>query len=262
MPSVLFLPSLFADGRIWGDLPSRLMGAHHVTVYDRTQTAAIDAPITHALVPDPTFRETVRAAAPEGTKRFDVVVGADEAAVLAVDLAFTGLAKGIVLFSPTVDTLPPEIEIDLAGAEELAETFRPLLQTLDEPDPERRRDLVVQICRNHLGSRLSPDDLELICTMQGDHAEEMVNALKISLDSLSDTPSPPPEGWWIDRLQNLPVPITIVVPEDSPAEELGISLAARAPRGSTALIHGADFPWLQDRERALDIVLNMINKVG
>jgi hypothetical protein len=114
----------FADRRLWGDLPSRLGQPSEIVFAELP--AGTDPGSRLAL-------DEIRDLVPGGGTGFGVVVGAGDAAALAVDVALAGPANAVVLFHPGLDGIPEELgPIDFSGLEEQTRLYAPLLAAVGE----------------------------------------------------------------------------------------------------------------------------------
>jgi hypothetical protein len=246
MFSILLIPDLHYDFRIWADLPDRLGEDCRVVVYDQHD------PMPARVEPgDPAFLDAVRNLIPG--QHFDVVVAAGTSAGFAFRLVLSRLASGLVLFQPFVNlgfdehTAPDVPVADLVAS---ANWIRPVIEALEETDLARRRELVVGAWRDRYGPHLAPADLELACAVIGDHAEELlasVQAVAASAERGEDM------SWsgQIDagRLGEINLPMAVVVSEN--AARFGEAIQRHAP-DSEVLVAKAqtDLVWLEDRGTA------------
>ena len=253
-PSILFLPEHHYDYRIWDDIPASLGGNGQVVLYDQHE------PMPWAELAGPVFLGAVRRLAPD--QCFDVVAAAGEAARLAFSVASAGLAKGVVFFQPSPDRHLEEAMVDLPAYDplEAAGWIAPVLEALHEPDPARRREMVVEAWRDRYGPHLAAGDLELACQVIGDHTEELLATAKdvaANAEAGEDMswPSPP----WIDRLGEIDIPVTVVV--SKLALGMGRAVARRAREGQVieAQAH-TDLVWLEDRAAAVTALRHMLDR--
>lgn len=253
MPSILFLPDLHDDYRIWADIPSSLGDKWQIVLYDRHE------PMPWAGSEDLAFLSAVQRLAPDHC--FDVVVAAGEAAGFAVSAALAGLAKGVVLFQPTPDSIIEEIETNLS-AQELEETaswFVPIVEALDETSIERRREAVIGVWRTMYGPYLAAGDLALASQVIGDHTEELFATMmdvKAAVEAGGKLRPGPP---WSDRLGDIDVPVTVVVNGRSIWLRDAI---ARRTREVQVIVAEArtGFVWLEDRGAAIAAIRHMVDR--
>ncbi|MDX6395502.1 MAG: hypothetical protein QOJ73_6565 [Streptosporangiaceae bacterium] len=256
LPSILFLPEHHYDYRIWNGIPSSLSDHCQVVLYDRHE------PMPWAELAGPAFLGAVRRLAPG--QCFDVVAAAGEAARLAFSVASGGLAKGVVFFQPFPDRHLEEVTVDLPAQEvvEAAAWIAPVLGALHQPDPARRRELVVEAWRDRYGPHLAAGDLELACQVIGDHTEELLASVKdvaAAAEAGEDMswPSPP----WIDRLGEIDIPVTAVV--SKLALGLGQAVARRAREGHVIEAQAyTDLVWLEDRVTAVTALRHMLDRLS
>lgn len=208
--SVLFIPDRFKDYRMWHDIPDRLQGHAEVIHLDQHEPVPWTADSTQ-------FVAAVRRLASGGS--FSIVAAAGQAAGLAVALAEAGVARGLVFFQPVLDSIPDDLDLsslDLADLDphDWLDPFAPMVDAVSEPDPVRRRDILVQIIRDTAGPGRDPEQLELEIAMTADHAEEFFAHLQAATRAAADGhewPRPPRLGRpWIDRLADLAVPVVAV----------------------------------------------------
>ena len=207
MPDVLFIPDQFMDYRMWSDIPDRLRG--------RAETIHFDQ---HARIPWATangeFLDAARRLAGAGS--FDVVAAAGQAARFGFALAEAGLAKGLVFFGASLDGIPDgEVPPDLSGLGEALIPYQPVASAVvNEQDPGRQRDILLQVFRDTAESGADPADLELAAAMLGDHSEEFFAEMRAAAAAAAGERVQPDPPWaqrpWIDRLADLAVPVTAV----------------------------------------------------
>src|SRR5215471_2319458 len=254
MPSTLLISQRFTDHRIWADIPARLSGHSRVSFYDLPAAAGSgSAPVL----------DEIRALVPAGRGRFDVVAGAEDAAQLAVGLAYDGLAGGLVLFQPTMDGIPEELEpLDFSGLEEQLRRYAPLLAAVNEPDPAKWHGVIAEVVGEGIGEHLTPSDAALVQDVLSTHAGELQQELQrmVAAHGRGEEPAVPAEGErWIDRLRQLSVPVVIMSTQRAwrPAEVL----AARAPHGEAVLAHGEiGMPWLEDKDATIAVLTGMVER--
>ena len=213
--------------------------------------------------------------APDGS--FHIVAASGEAARFAFALAEAGLAKGLVLFQPSLDRSPDDVHLDysaLGDLDHVLDPFMPILNALQEPDPGRRRDILLEVVRDTAGHDLEPAELELLLAMYSDHAEEYFAYLQASpelkaadaaeADGLGQLP-PWVERPWIDRLAELTVPVTTVV--SRPGRGIGEAIARRAKDAEIVVasaIAGANagLAPADDRARAAEAIVRMLDRIN
>jgi hypothetical protein len=257
MATVLFIPDRFMDYRMWSDVPDRIRVRAEAIHYDQ-----------HELVPwnsvDGGFLDAARRLAAD--RGFAVVAAAGQAARFGFAVAEAGLAKGLVLFYPSLDRVLPEMVADLESAdlsEELA-PFVPIANALSEPDPARRRDIYLQVVRDIVGPGLDPAEVELAMAMASDHADEFfANLQAVAAAGISGPLPDPPwmERPWIDRLADLNVPVMAVV--GPRAHRYGEAIAARAKNAEIIVSEGS--PGLApvgERIRTAQILVRMLERIS
>jgi hypothetical protein len=252
-PTVLFIPDRFMDYRMWVDIPDRLRSRAEAIHFD--QRARI--PWTAA---NDEFLDAARQLATDGC--FDVVSAAGHAARFAFALAEAGLAKGLVFFGPSLDSIPDDvhIDVDVASLGETLNSYEPLVSAVvNEADPGRQRDILLQVLRATAEPDADPTDLELAGAMLGDHSEDFFAVLRTVAAAAAGQPEPDPD-WvqhpWIDRLAGLTVPVTAV--------GTGFSMEAIARRARDAEIVEAAGGGLllapeAGRAQAADAILRMLD---
>ena len=247
----------FADRRLWSDFPARLGQPPEIVFAELSAAAAPGSP--------PALDE-IRDLVPGGRTGFGVVVGAGDAAGLAVEVALGGLANGVVLFHPELDGIPEELgPVDFSGLEERTRLYAPLVAAIGEPDPVKWRHLVAEVVDQTLGAHLTPQDRALVHHVISDHAGEIQHELQqaVAAHAQGQPPRTPPGPGerWIDRLRQLTAPVAIM--SARPGFKIAEVLAARAPHGEAILARGdAGMPWLEDRDRAVAVVAGMIGRCG
>lgn len=257
-PRILFIPEQHTDYRMWSDIPDRIR--------ERAEPVHFDQ---HEQIPWATGNGDVMAAARRlaGDGSFDAVTTSDHSARFGFAIAEAGLAKGLVLFRPELDSIPDDLSADLSNLEEMLEPFLPLYDVVRDPgaDVARFREVFGQVIRDTAVPGLPLDQLELALAMYSDHADEQFEYLRklaAATDSRVRQPDPP---WiqhpWIDRLQDLAVPVTAAVTARS--LEWGNVIARRARDAEIVVIsHGwTGLAPVADRIQAAEILLQMLDRV-
>jgi len=252
LADVLFIPDRFMDYRMWSDIPDRIRGRARAIHFDQ-----------HAQIPWTADNgEFLRAAgrlAPGGS--FHVVAAAGQAARFGFALAEAGIAKGLVFFGPSLDRIPDDVDADLFGAVDL-DPYLPIVSALDEPDADRRRDILLQVIRDTAEADAEPAQLALAAEMMSDHSEEFFADLRASAAAGTDGELPPAPPWiqrpWFDRLAELTVPVTAV--------GAGLSAPAIARRARDAEIveaagGGVTPSPAASRARAAEAILRMLDRL-
>lgn len=243
---------------MWSDIPARLEGRCEAIHFEQHRQ------IPWTTGPTREFADTARALAAEGG--FDIVVGAGQAARFAFALAEARLANGLVLFNPSLDCVPDDIKVDFSGLGDLdhvLDPYLPLVEVLDDPDPARQRDIVLQVMRDTAGPDAEPAELELAKAMFSDHAEEFFADLRDTATAAADGRVPPDPPWllrpWLDRLAELVVPVTAVG-----AGRYGEAIARRAPDAEIVEVSGggALLAPAESRARAAEALLRMIARIS
>jgi hypothetical protein len=140
----------------------------------------------------------------------------------------------------------------------------PIAEALGEPDPERRREILLQVVRDTVGPGLDPAELDLALAMAGDHAEEFFADLRAAAAAAAGEPQPDPpwlEHPWIDRLADLNVPVMAVVAPR--AGGLRQAIAARAQ--DAEIVVSAASPGLApvaERIRTAQLLERMLDRVS
>ena len=258
MASVLFIPDRFMDYRMWSDVPDRLRDRAEAIHFDQSEPV----PWTAA---NGGFLTAARLMAP--ARGFSIVAAAGQAARFGFAVAEAGLANGLVLFSPWLDRVVPETravldEVDLSAE---VEPFVPIAEALGEPDPGRRREILLQVVRETIGPGLDPAELDLALAMASDHAEEYFADLRAAAAvATDDTPQPDPpwlEHPWVDRLGDLNLPVMVVV--GPRARSLALAIAARAK--DAEIVISAASPGLApvaERIRTAQLIDRMLDRVS
>jgi len=265
--SILFIPDQFGDYRLWSDIPDRLRGRARAIHFDQN-----DLPWTSG---NGEFLEEARLLAPGGT--FHIVAANGRAARFGFALAEAGLARGLVLFQPSLDSFPDDVHLEWPAEidpDNALDRFMPVLSALDNPDPNRRREILLGAVRATAGQDLEPDALELLLAMYGDHADEIfANLQALRAEGEQARASEPPgadqpvelppwlERPWIDRLAELTVPVTTVVSERG--RVIAEAIARRA-RDAEIVVAGANagLEPAEERARAADAIVRMLGRIG
>ncbi len=269
LPGVLFIPDRFYDYRLWSDIPDRLQGRARAIHFDQH-----DLPWTSG---NGEFLEAAPRLASDGS--FHIVATYGQAARFGFALAEAGLARGLVLFQPSLDSipLPDDVQVDRAALGDLdhaLDPFMPILGALDEPDPGRRREILLEVVRATAERDLEPAGLELLLAMYSDHAEEIFASLRVfaaegDQAQAADAAVPdeplqiPPwlERPWIDRLTELTVPVTTVVSDRG--RVIAEAIARRASDAEIVVAgDGAGLEPAANRARAADAILRMLDRIG
>jgi pimeloyl-ACP methyl ester carboxylesterase len=268
---VIFIPDRFADCRIWADIPDRLAGQTEVIHLDQHATlpwTGGDGAVVAAAASDPLL-------AGGG----DVVAAIGEGCRLAVELAAARLAAGLVLFDPTVpfDRIPDDLRLsdfapipDIGDLENALAPYEPLAAAMTDADPDRWRDMLVQVVRQTTAATAGPTEQELAAAMAADHAEEMRAAmlafaavdetereltLDIQLEHLHA------QGRWLDELASLTAPVMIVV--SAPGRYYAEAIARIAAHVEIVVTDGgAGLAPPASRARSADAILRMLERVG
>jgi hypothetical protein len=267
LPSILFIPDQFGDYRLWSDIPDRLHGRAHPIHFDQR-----DLPWTSG---NGEFLQEARRLAPDGI--FHIVAANGRAARFGFALAEAGLAKGLVLFQPSLDSFPDDVHFDWPAEIDLdhvLDPFMPVLSALDEPDPARRREILLEVVRVTAGQDLEPTALELLLAMYSDHADEVFAWLQTFAaegeqaqaadPAEADEPVEPPpwlERPWIDRLAELTMPVTTVV---SARGQVIAEAIARRAKDAEIVVAGANagLEPAENRARAADAILRMLGRIS
>jgi hypothetical protein len=267
LPSILFIPDRFGDYRLWSDIPHRLQGRAQAIHFDQH-----DLPWTSV---NGEFLEAARRMTPDGS--FHIVAANGQAARFAFALAEAGLAKGMVLFQPSLDSFPDDVHVDwsaLGDPDHVLDPYMPILSALDEPDPGRRREILLEVIRATAGLDLDLAGLELLQAMYSDHAEEYFASLRAfaaeAKQSQAAGATDPDEPiqlplWlerpWIDRLAELTMPVTTVV--SARGRVIGEAIARRA-KNAEIVVAGANVGLepAEDRARAADAILRMLDRIS
>jgi hypothetical protein len=255
LPEVLFIPDQFMDYRMWSDIPDRLGGRARAIHFD--QRAQI--PWTEEDTGE--FPRAAGRLAARGS--FPAVAAAGQAARFAFAIAEAGIAESLVLFMPSLDTIPDDFEGVDAGDLDLAlDPYLPMVSALDEPDPGRRRDILMQVIRE-TATDAEPAQLELAAAMMSDHSEELFTHLRAFASAGADGQPPPVPPWlrrpWFDRLAELTVPVVVV--------GAGFSADAIARRARDAEIvdaaGGGVIPSpAAGRAKAAEAILRVLDRLG
>jgi hypothetical protein len=182
-------------------------------------------------------------------------------------LAEAGLASGLVLFYPALNSVPDDVDVDLSALDEKLEAYLPLASAVQEADtgPEHFREIYLQVARENAGSDLPPDQLEIALAMLGDHAGELYDDLRATANAMAEGRSLPDPPWaarpWFEQLAGLSVPLTAVVTVNGIA--VGEAIARRAR--DTEIVIAGDSPGLapvEERVRSAQALLRMLDRVS
>src|SRR5215469_12358713 len=117
MARFLFIPEQYSDYRMWSDIPDRMGKRAEAVHFDQ-----------HEQIPWATgngdFLMAARRLAGGGS--FDAVTTSGESARFGFAIAEAGLAKGLVLFTPALDSIPDDVSFDISSLEENLEPYLPL----------------------------------------------------------------------------------------------------------------------------------------
>jgi hypothetical protein len=267
LPSILFIPGQYGDYRLWSDIPDRLQGRAQAIHFDQR-----NLPWTSG---NGGFLEEARRLAPDHT--FHIVAADGKAARFGFALAEAGLAKGLVLFQPSLDSFPDDVHIEWPAEIDLdhvLDPFMPVLSALDEPDPGRRREILLEVVRATAGQDLEPAALELLLAMYSDHADEIFASLQAlaaegeQAQSAEPTDAEEPvevppwlEHPWIDRLADLTVPVTTVV---SARGRVIAEAIARRAKDAEIVVAGANagLEPAENRARAANAILRLLDRIS
>lgn len=256
MPSILLVPDRFADYRMWSDIPDRIQARAQVVHFDRHEQVPWTAP-------DGGFLTTARRLAHDGT--FDIVAAAGQAARFGFAVAEAGLARGVVFFHPSVDRVLDEAVSSMADIEltEVLGPYVPIVGAMQERDASRRRDILLRVARDTAGPDAASGELECIEGMIIDHAEEFFAYLRVTVDAAAAGPAQPAPPWlerpWIDRLADLPIPVTAVVAPRNRA--IGDEIASRAADAEIIVASPRMAP-VAEPGRSAGILARMLDRLG
>ena len=255
LPCILFIPDRFEDYRRWSDIPDRIQGRAELIHFDQHGHIAWTSGATAEFV------DAARCLAPDGG--FDIVVGAGQAARFAFAVAEAGLAKGLVFFQPSLDRIPDDFHVDWSAVDEGIELTLPIVEAVDEPDPARRRDILLQVLRDIAESDTEAAELELANAMFADHADEYFADLQEVKAAAADEQMQPDPPWvlrpWIDRIAALSVPVMTVG-----HVSIGEAIARRAQDAEVIDVGGggAFMAPAESRARAAEALLRMLDRVS
>lgn len=245
---ILFIPDKFMDYRMWNDIPDRIQDHAEIVHLDRH----VQIPWTTA--DDTGFLDAVRQLARART--FDIVVAAGQAARFGFAVAQAGLAGGLMLFYPSPGRPVDEVSFD-GGDLDPAEVLKPYLPVLDalrETDASRRRDILLAVLSDTAGDDVDMAELDLALGMMSDHAEEFFAELRAQ-------PDPPwPEWSWLDHLDDLAIPLTVVVAPGGPGQALGEAIARRAA-DAEIVVAGSGITPVAETGRSAQALLRMLDRV-
>jgi pimeloyl-ACP methyl ester carboxylesterase len=254
-PSILLLAPRFTDQRIWGEFLPELSDRFDAIPCDSLSSPSREVPGTLDIVRD---------LRPPSSRRFDIVIGAQDACGLAVDIAAAGLADGLALFQPHIDSITVLEEagpVDFSQLEDYLRIYAPLAEAMNEPI-ETWRNMAVSAVRDVYIDHLAPDDLSIVCRVSGDYAEQTREELRRTAeDSPGDQPARPSQTPWVDELRSVDVPVMIVSSRDW--QPIGRALTARAPAGELMVAEAqTGMLWLEDRETCLAAVTELARRIN
>lgn len=247
-PSILLLPPRFTDQRIWGGFLSELGDSFDTIPCDNLPEASREVAL-----------DIARNLTPLPSQRFDIVIGAQDASRLVIDIAAAGLANGLALLQPHVDSisvLEEAGQTDFPQLENLLRIYAPLAEAMNEPI-ETWRKIAVRTVGDVYSDHLSLDDLAIVSRVTADYAEQTRGELRrIVEDGLSDQSTRPSRIPWVDRLRSVDVPVVVVCSRDW--QPIGRALINRAPRGKFVMAEShTGMLWLEDRETCIAAVTEL-----
>lgn len=257
MPRILFIPEQHSDYRMWSDIPDRIR--------ERAESVHFDQ---HEQIPwekgNGDFLAGVRRLAGDGS--FDAVTTSDHGARFGFAVAEAGLAKGLVLFHPGLDSIPDDLPADFSGLEETLEPYMPAIDVVRDSgaDVARFREVLLQVIRDTAVPDLPPDQLELALAMHSDHAGEFFEYLRKLVEGAASGVRQPDPPWvqhpWIDRLKDLAVPVTAVV--TAKGRVIAEAIARRAENTEIVIVNDG---WtglapVADRDRAAEILVRTLDR--
>lgn len=256
MTRILLVPDRFADYRMWSDIPDRIQSRAQVVHFDRHE----QVPWTAA---DGGFLDTARRLAHDGT--FDIVAAAGQAARFGFAAAEAGLARGVVFFYPSLDRVLDEAVSSMAEVDltEMLGPYVPIVGAMQEQDAGRRRDILLRVIRDVAGPDAESAELERMEGMIIDHAEEFFAHLRATADAVAAGPAQPAPPWlerpWIDRLADLPIPVTAVVAPRNRA--IGDAIASRAA-DAEVVVASPRMATVAEPGRSAEIFMRMLDRLG
>jgi pimeloyl-ACP methyl ester carboxylesterase len=227
--SVLAVPGLGQDERVWGGLASELGQRYELTLLSGSAAVA--------------------------NRTADVILAIADAAPAAVYAARQGRSRAIALLAPFAVEVMPEINVDPRELAREFDQFRELteqLKTID--DPEGRRTALADGLIRVMGRELTSIDLDRLREMFRDKAD-------VALDPAAHGSWP---GPYADDLAALQIPVLVLTAgQDERAAAVGRALAQRAPRGELVLLETAQtsFPWLAQPNAASAAVIRFLGKI-
>lgn len=255
---ILYIPDQHTDYRMWSDIPDRIA--------ERVEAVHFDQ---HEQIPWETGNGGFLAAAHRlaGDGRFDVVAAAAHSTRFGFAIAEAGLAKGLVLFQPGLDSFPDDVPVDFSGLDEKLAPYLAAVEVVRDPEGTvgRFREVILQAFRDTAVPDMPTDQLELLFAMQSDHAEEYFQQLRKLAEAADSQVRQPDPPWmqhpWIDRLENLDVPVTAAV--TAKGIEVGNAIARRARNAEVVVISEG---WIglapvAERIKAAGILLEMLDRV-
>jgi hypothetical protein len=127
MPSILFIPDRFTDYRMWSDVPDQIeqrAGAIHFDQHEQIPWTDLNGG----------FLKAARRLA--GDRPFAAVAAAGQAARFGFAVAEAGLAQGLVLFHPFLNSMPDDVEVDFSDLPDILEPGMDLVSLVHDPDPD------------------------------------------------------------------------------------------------------------------------------
>jgi hypothetical protein len=256
MPRILFIPDRFTDYRMWSDIPDQIKDRADVIHFDQHE----QIPWTAA---NGGFLDAARRLAAGGT--FDIVVAAGQAARFGFAVAEAGLARSVVFFYPSLDSVLDEVMADLGDVDpaEVLGPYLPVADALREEDASRRRDILVQFVRETAGPDVESGELARVVGMISDHAAEFFAELEAARDAAAaDLPQPDPpwlERPWIDRLAALTIPVLAVVAPRGAA--IGKAITCRA-EDAQIIVASPRLTPVAESNRSAQALIRVLDRLG
>lgn len=253
LPRILFIPDQFADYRMWSDVPDRIAARAEAVHLDEVPWAEPSSAILEAA---------------GRLGGCDVVAAAGAGARFGFAITEAGLARGLVLFQPAMNSVPPDVEIDASDLEARLEAMMPFVTLVHDPDPDPAyvRTTFVQAIREHLPPDLPPDQRDLALAMHGEHAAEVFADLQATAAAMAAGGGSAPDPPWVlrpyfDRLDVLTGPVMAVV--SAAGRGVGEAIARRARDAEVVVTRGD--PGLATpagRAETAQILLRMLDRVA
>lgn len=250
-PTVLLLPPLFHDARIWGRFATGLAERVGLTVADWPGHGP-GRPVLPASFSQ--VDEATRIVDLAGDH--DVVIAAHKDAAAAVHLAQLGRARALVLIDPTPDDFLPEVAFDDLEQVPPSPLEDDEIEVMVKAIKQRDARALAALGASDYADQLSSQDCALLRAVFEDNAPVLFTGV---LEYIEDRPP------WPDALPDLRLPVLAIALASmstgrvDPKQAIVRAIAARCRDGRVATFEAeTDFPWLEHPDELVGIVLEFI----